>query len=89
MHSTSNIGDEADRFGHADRELSASSRSAAPAGTVIKFQARTAAASMALEDAIETEDTFEVLGSIAIRLVGQWSLPRLVVMTIKGEEEEP
>jgi hypothetical protein len=33
---------------------------------------------MALEDAIETEeDSFQSLGSIAIRLVGQWSLPRI------------
>lgn len=85
MHSTQNIGDEADRFGHADRELSASSRSAAPAGTVIKFQARTAAASMALEDA-SSLDTFESLGELAVRLVADWSLPRLVCWR-QGEEE--
>lgn len=87
MHSTQNLGDEADRFGHADRELSASSRSAAGRAVIqFPFQARTAAASMALEDAIETEeDSFQSLGSIAIKLVGAWSLPRLVCWR-QGEE---
>lgn len=45
---------------------------------ILKFQSPVDAASMALEDAIETEeDSFQSLGSIAIRLVGQWSLPRI------------
>lgn len=88
MHSTSNIGDEADRFGHADRELSASSRSAA-GRAVIQFpfqKPSVAAASMALEDAMEPDDCFESLGSIAVRLVADWSLPRISCWR-QGEEE--
>lgn len=51
------------------------------------FQSPVAAASMALEDAIETEeDSFQSLGSIAIKLVGAWSLPKLVCWR-QGEEE--
>ncbi len=68
-----------------------SSLSAALAGTVIPFpfQARSAAASLALEDAIETEeDSFQSLGSIAIRLVGAWSLPRISCWRAP-EENEP
>lgn len=91
MHSTSNKGDEADRFGHADRELSASSRSAAPAGTVINFQFQkpiVAAASVALEDASSSDwDVPPTIGELAVRLVADWSLPRLVVMTVTGREE--
>ena len=47
---------------------------------ILIFQPRTAAASWALEDAIEPldEDVFD-LGSIAVRLVADWSLPRLQV----------
>lgn len=78
MHSTQNIGDEADRFGHADRELSASSRSAAGRAVIqFPFQARTAAASMALEDASDPVEGFESIGSLAVRIVGQFKLPRI------------
>ncbi len=45
---------------------------------ILQFQKPiVAAASMALEDA-SSPDTFESLGELAVRLVGQWSLPRLV-----------
>jgi hypothetical protein len=50
------------------------------------FQGPVAAASMALEDAMEP-DTFESLGSIAVRIVADWNLPRIrVVMTATGGE---
>lgn len=86
MHSTSNIGDEADRFGHADRELSASSRSAAGRAVIqFPFQGPVAAASMALEDA-SSLDTFESLGELAVRIVGQFDLPRINCWSAAWEE---
>jgi hypothetical protein len=70
--------------------VSASSSSARRAGQtadILIFQPRTAAASWALEDAIEPldEDVFD-LGSIAVRLVADWSLPRLQVFVAADPE---
>lgn len=39
-----------------------------------------------LEDE-SSPDMFESIGELSVRLVGQWSLPRLVVMTAQGGEE--
>jgi hypothetical protein len=70
--------------------VSASSSSARRSGQtadILIFQPRTAAASWALEDAIEPldEDVFD-LGSIAVRLVADWSLPRLQVFVAADPE---
>lgn len=53
---------------------------------ILQFQARSAAASLALEDAT-SPSTFESVGEVAVRLVADWSLPRLVVMAVTGREE--
>lgn len=46
----------------------------------------TAAALLALEEAT-LPSTFESVGEVAVRLVGQWKLPRIrVVMTATGGE---
>lgn len=89
MHTKHSERDEGAAAFHAEGELAPSSQSAASAGSVIQFPGPvSAAALLALEEAIETEeDSFQSLGSIAVRLVGQWSLPRIrVVMTATGGE---
>ncbi len=53
---------------------------------ILEFQKPTAAALLALEDAT-LPSTFESVGEVAVRLVGQWSLPKLKVMTVRGREE--
>jgi hypothetical protein len=84
MHSTQNKNDEAEFL--AGSPASSSARRAGQTVIQFPFQGPVAAASMALEDAIETEeDSFQSLGSIAIRLVGQWSLPKLTCWR-QGEE---
>jgi hypothetical protein len=40
-----------------------------------------------LEDASDPVEGFESIGSLAVRIVGQFELPRLVVMTVQGGEE--
>jgi hypothetical protein len=69
-----------------DLSVSLARRSGQTADILI-FQPRTAAASWALEDAIEPldEDVFD-LGSIAVRLVADWSLPRLQVFVAADPE---
>lgn len=83
MHTKHSERDEGAAAFHAEGELAPSSRSAALAGLVIPFISNSrpsAAALLALEEAIEfEEDSFQSLGSIAVRLVGQWSLPKVVV----------
>jgi len=64
-----------------------SSLSAALAGTVIQFPFQAvSAALLALEDAMEP-DTFESLGSIAVRIVADWKLPKVVVWRAGVAEE--
>ncbi len=64
-----------------------SSLSAALAGTVIQFPFQAhCRRPRGLEDE-SSPDMFESIGELSVRLVGQWSLPRLVVMTVQGGEE--
>lgn len=66
-----------------------SSLSAASAGSVvIPFPApQTAAMEWAWEEeAGEFDDTFESIGSLAVRLVASWQLPRLVVFVAADPE---
>lgn len=54
--------------------------SAPPQGaSVIQFPVPSAAALLALEDAT-LPSTFESVGEVAVRLVGQWKLPRILVL---------
>lgn len=55
---------------------------------ILSFQARNAAASMALEDAMEPDEGFEPLGSIAVRLVSEWSLPRIRLLASSREVDD-
>lgn len=52
---------------------------------ILEFQKPTAAALLALEDAMEP-DTFESLGSIAVRLLADWKLPRIRCRSVAWEE---
>jgi hypothetical protein len=88
MHTKHSERDEGAAAFHAEGELAPSSQSAASAGTVIQFpnsSAITAAALLALEDAMEP-DTFESLGSIAVRIVADWKLPRISCRSAAWEE---
>ena len=75
---------------HAEPDKAAVS-SAAPAGLVIPFISNsrpTAAALLALEEASGPVEGFEPIGLLAVRLVAEWSLPRIqVVMAATGREE--
>lgn len=75
MHSTQNTNDEAVSLAG----VAASSFSGPAAGShIIQFPFQAVRRRLCLEDAIETEeDSFQSLGSVAIRLVADWSLPRL------------
>jgi len=73
---------------HAGGQLAPSSQSAASAGLVIQFPFQAVTAALVGLDATEPDDCFESLGSVAVRLCGQWSLPRVrVVMAATGREE--
>jgi hypothetical protein len=64
-----------------------SSLSAASAGSVvIPFPVPKAAAWDWEEEAGEFDDTFESIGSLAVRLVTSWQLPRLVVFVAADPE---
>lgn len=86
MHSTQNKDDEAVSL--AGVAASSFSGPAAREAVIIQFQKPiVAAASMALEDAMEPDDCFESLGSIAVRIVAAWKLPKLTCWRqAKGEE---
>lgn len=74
MHSTQNKDDEAVSLAG----VSASSPARRSGQTVIvSFQARHAAAAMALEDASSPVEGFEPIGLLAVRLVSEWSRPRI------------
>jgi hypothetical protein len=87
MHTKHSERDEGAAAFHAEGELAPSSQSAASAGSVIQFPGPvSAAALLALEEAT-LPSTFESVGEVAVRLVGQWKLPRIrVVMTATGGE---
>lgn len=87
MHSTQNKDDEAVSLAG----VSASSPARRSGQTVIQFpfQSPVAAASMALEDAMEPDDCFESLGSIAVRIVAAWKLPRVFCRSMPWEEVAP
>jgi hypothetical protein len=81
--STHSQEDEALAFGEASAPSSI--RSAARADNVIQFIPRNAAAEWD-DDAGEFDDTFESIGSLAVRLVASWQLPRLVVFVAADPE---
>ena len=51
---------------------------------VLVFSQRPAAAQCAAADAMEPDEGFESLGSIAVRLVSEWSLPKMTLAQGKG-----
>jgi|UniRef100_A0A6H1Z9V0 hypothetical protein len=64
-----------------------SSRSAwADTSNVIPFKPRVAAASVWLEEG--SEDQWEDLGTLAVSLVADWSLPRLLVFSAPESWED-
>jgi hypothetical protein len=90
MRRTSVYGDDTGQSLHAVADHRAVSRSAAGEPLIIQFpfQAITAAALSALEEAT-LPSTFESVGEVAVRLVGSWSFPRLVVWRGSREEGQP
>lgn len=77
--------------GIALQGVPASPLPAASGSNVIQFRPRVAAASVWFED--EDADCFEPIGVLACRLVGQWSLPRILVWgapeDLRGEVSDP
>lgn len=67
---------------------SSSRSTAGPTAEIIPFPApQTAAMEWAWEEeAGEFDDTFESIGSLAVRLVASWQLPRLVVFVAADPE---
>ena len=59
---------------------SPSAQASAAGSTVIQFPFQAVSAALVGLDATEPDDCFESLGSVAVRLVGQWKLPRLLVL---------
>lgn len=72
--------------GIALQGIPASPLPAASGSNVIQFSPRSAAASSWDED--EDADCFEPIGVLACRLVGQWSLPRILVWGAPGDLRE-
>ncbi|MBX5131632.1 hypothetical protein HJB80_02855 [Rhizobium lentis] len=56
-----------------------------PGADILEFQ--TARRLVGLEDAMEPDEGFEPLGSIAVRLIAEWKLPRIVCRSAAWEEE--
>lgn len=87
MHSTQNKDDDAKMLAGVP---ASSLPKRPPLGSVIlSFQARNAAASMALEDASSPVEGFEPIGLLAVRLLARWSLPRIVCRSAAREEDAP
>lgn len=86
-HRYSSEGDsEALAFPEVRTSLSAVRRSGQP--VILQFQKPVvAAASMALEDASSSDwDVPPTIGELAVKLVADWSLPRLLVLTQRTRE---
>jgi len=56
-----------------------------PGADILEFQ--TARRLVGLEDAMEPDEGFEPLGSIAVRLIAEWKLPRILVLARDGGGE--
>ena len=57
---------------------------------ILFFPVRSAAAYADLEDATELDDSWESVGSVAVRLVGNFGLPRILVWGGgEGREDSP
>lgn len=70
--------------------MSVLSSSASPFETrvILSFQADRRRY-LGLEDAMEPDEGFEPLGSIAVRLLAEWKLPRIVCRSMAWEEGTP
>lgn len=85
MHSTQNKDDEAGSLAG----VSASSPARRSGQTVIlSFQADRRRY-LGLEDASDPVEGFESIGSLAVRIVGQFELPRIVCRSMAWEEGTP
>lgn len=88
MHSTQNKDDDAKMLAGVP---ASSLPKRPPLGSVIlSFQARNAAASMALEEASSPDwEVPPTIGELAVRLVAEWKLPRIVCRSAAREEDAP
>ena len=89
QHSTQNSEDDrsAGSVGGASAPVS-SLRPRRGDPVILSFQARNAAASMALEDASNPVEGFESIGLLAVRLVSEWSLPRIRLLPSPREAND-
>jgi hypothetical protein len=80
QHSTQNSEDDrsAGSVGGASAPVSSLLRRPPPGATILVFSQRPAAR-FALADAMEPDEGFESLGSIAVRLVSDWSRPKMTL----------
>lgn len=77
--------DDDERDALAGVSASSSARRSGQTAEIIQFIPRNAAAEWD-DDAGEFDDTFESIGSLAVRLVASWQLPRLVVFVAADPE---
>jgi hypothetical protein len=89
MHRTSVIGDDAAKSPHAVADHRAVSRSAAGGSAILVFSQRPSAR-FAEADAMEPDEGFESLGSIAVRLVASFRRPKMtLVQSPRGRGSAP
>jgi hypothetical protein len=85
MHRSTHIDDDERDALAGVSDSSSSARRAGQTAEIIQFIPRNAAAEWD-DDAGEFDDTFESIGSLAVRLVASWQLPRLVVFVAADPE---
>jgi hypothetical protein len=86
QHSTQNKDDEAVSLAGVSAS-SPARRSGQP--VILSFQARNAAASMALEEASSPDwEVPPTIGELAVRLVAEWKLPRIRLLASSREVDD-
>jgi hypothetical protein len=85
MHRSTHIDDDERDTLAGVSASSSSARRAGQTAEIIQFIPRNAAAEWD-DEAGEFDDTYESIGSLAVRLVASWQLPRLVVFVAADPE---
>jgi hypothetical protein len=85
MHRSTHIDDDERDALAGVSDSSSSARRAGQTAEIIQFIPRNAAAEWD-DEAGEFDDTYESIGSLAVRLVASWQLPRLVVFVAADPE---
>jgi hypothetical protein len=85
MHRSTHIDDDERDTLAGVSDSSSSARRAGQTAEIIQFIPRNAAAEWD-DEAGEFDDTYESIGSLAVRLVASWQLPRLVVFVAADPE---